>query len=207
MNVYQKLQQARVKLAGADMKKSGLNKFAGYKYFELADFLPIVQNIFAEIGLTGVVSFEGDRAFLRIFNQDKPEECIVIESPTAEAEMKGTLAIQRLGAVQTYLRRYLWVAALELVEHDAIDAAKPVDIAPRGSAKAAMVDSFAAMDVEEQKFLSELSVTVKAHLSEGRLDAAIKALEGLDADEKAAIWSLFDSQERAAIKAASKVAK
>jgi hypothetical protein len=38
------------------------------------------------------------------------------------AELKGCHAIQNLGAVQTYLRRYLWVAAMEIVEHDSLDA-------------------------------------------------------------------------------------
>ena len=49
MNVYQKLMAARLKLQNTDLKKSGHNKFAGYKYFELGDFLPTVQNIFNEL--------------------------------------------------------------------------------------------------------------------------------------------------------------
>jgi len=40
MNVYQKLNVARKKFHGIELKKSGHNKFAGYKYFELGDVYP-----------------------------------------------------------------------------------------------------------------------------------------------------------------------
>jgi hypothetical protein len=53
---------------------------------------------------------------------DKPEDKIEFKSPMSTAELKGCHAIQNLGAVQTYLRRYLWVAAMEIVEHDSLDA-------------------------------------------------------------------------------------
>ena len=43
MSVHKKLMQARIELQGKTMSKSGLNKFAGYSYFELSDFLPTVQ--------------------------------------------------------------------------------------------------------------------------------------------------------------------
>ena len=66
MNVYKKLMEARLKLQNTKLEKSGHNKFAGYKYFELGDFLPTVQNIFSELGLCGVVSYTQDLATLTI---------------------------------------------------------------------------------------------------------------------------------------------
>tara|TARA_R110000868_G_scaffold338326_1_gene599062 strand:- start:261 stop:944 length:684 start_codon:yes stop_codon:yes gene_type:complete len=126
MNVYKKLQQARLKLQSASLKKSGRNKFAGYEYFELADFLPTIQNIFAEVGLCGTVSFGTELATLTIVDVDATEATqpnfVIFSSPMSTAELKGCHAIQNLGAVQTYLRRYLWVAAMEIVEHDSLDA-------------------------------------------------------------------------------------
>jgi hypothetical protein len=47
---------------------------------------------------------------------------IHINSPMSSAALKGCHEVQNLGAVQTYLRRYLWVTAMEIVEHDALDA-------------------------------------------------------------------------------------
>jgi hypothetical protein len=112
---------ARLELQGRKLNKSGHNKFAGYKYFELGDFLPTIQEIFAQQGLCGVVSFLPDVAVLTITDMDDGT-CIYINSPMSSAALKGCHEVQNLGAVQTYLRRYLWVTAMEIVEHDALDA-------------------------------------------------------------------------------------
>lgn len=122
MSVYRKLQEARIELQSKPLKKSGKNKFAGFEYFELGDFLPTIQTIFTEKGLCGTITFYTDLAILTIVDVDKPEDKIEFKSPMSTAELKGCHAIQNLGAVQTYLRRYLWVAAMEIVEHDSLDA-------------------------------------------------------------------------------------
>jgi len=44
--VYTKLMEARLTLQNTALTKSGHNKFAGYKYFELGDFIPAIQKIF-----------------------------------------------------------------------------------------------------------------------------------------------------------------
>ena len=80
MSVHKKLMQARISLQSVEMKKSGLNKFAGYDYFELSDFIPHVQRIFNEIGLCGVVSYEREIAKLTITDTDGGGE-IIITSP------------------------------------------------------------------------------------------------------------------------------
>jgi len=126
MSVHKKLMQARVKLLSVDMKKSGQNKFAGYSYFELGDFIPHVQTIFNELGLCGVVSFTHSHAELTITDVEDGT-VIVVSTPMAEANLKGAHPIQNLGAVLSYQRRYLWMAAMELVEGDAIDSAPPVE--------------------------------------------------------------------------------
>lgn len=147
MSVYKKLQDARMKLQNTALKKSGHNKFAGYYYFELGDFLPSIQKICAEMNLCGVVSFDHNMAYLQI-NDTEDGTSVMFTSPMSSAALKGCHDVQNLGAVQTYLRRYLWVNAFEIVEHDALDAtlgadapkkpdtvAKPVPL-PTGEAKA-----------------------------------------------------------------------
>ena len=126
MSVHKKLMQARVKLLSVEMKKSGRNKFANYSYFELGDFIPHVQTIFNELGLCGVVSFTHSHAELTITDVEDGT-VIVVSTPMAEANLKGAHPIQNLGAVLSYQRRYLWMAAMELVEGDAIDSAPPVE--------------------------------------------------------------------------------
>jgi hypothetical protein len=125
MNVYQKLNKARLELQGTELTKSGHNKFAGYKYFELGDFLPTINSIFDKVGLCGVISFGSELATLTIVSVDDGSK-IEITSPMADAQLKGCHPIQNLGAVETYTRRYLWVTAMEIVEHDALDSSQPV---------------------------------------------------------------------------------
>jgi hypothetical protein len=122
MNIYQKLNAAREEFHTAKLKKSGHNKFANYYYFELGDFVIPALEIFKKHGLTSLISFGTEMAEMRIVNTEKTDEQIVITSPMSSAALKGCHEVQNLGAVQTYLRRYLWVAALEIVEHDALDA-------------------------------------------------------------------------------------
>lgn len=124
MNIYAKLQKARVILQSIDMSKSGLNKFAGFKYFELSDFIPHVNKVMDEMGLCGIVSISEGVATLTIHDSESPD-IITFSSPTADASVKGATQIQCLGSLHTYMRRYLWMMAMELVEHDAIDAVKP----------------------------------------------------------------------------------
>jgi hypothetical protein len=121
MSVYKKLNEARIELQGSQLTKSGHNKFAGYKYFELGDFLPTINGIFNNVGLCGVVSFASDLATLTITDTEDGSQ-LFITSPMGSANLKGCHEVQNIGAVETYQRRYLWVSALEIVEHDILDA-------------------------------------------------------------------------------------
>ena len=121
MNVYEKLLQARVDLQSKNLKKSGNNKFAGYTYFELADFLPSINEICNMLKLIPVTHFTQEIATLEIINAEKPEEIIYFTSPMASATLKGCHDVQNLGAVETYERRYLFMLAFEIVESDALD--------------------------------------------------------------------------------------
>ncbi|OHW63113.1 ERF superfamily protein [Andreesenia angusta] len=122
MNIYEKIQTAKVELQKADLKKSGQNKYAGYTYFELKDFLPKINEIFAELQLLSKVSFNSEVATLDIVDSEKPEDVVTFTSPMASAQLKGCHEIQNLGAVQTYQRRYLYTMALDIAESDALEA-------------------------------------------------------------------------------------
>jgi hypothetical protein len=193
--VYEKLQKARIKLQHTELKKSGHNKFAGYKYFELGDFLPAIQSIFFELKLCPVVSFGTELATLRIIDTENGG-CVTFTSPMAEAQLKGCHPIQNLGAVETYSRRYLYVTALEIVEHDAIDSSEPM------SAKPITVDVFQSMSAEDQEVIRSIGVEAISLLTKNDVQGAVDYINelGLDADSKTALWSLFDSKQRSAIK-------
>jgi hypothetical protein len=197
--VYAKLQKARMMLQAAPIKKSGHNKFAGYQYFELGDFLPTINEIFNELGLCSVISFDKELATLRVIDTDNGGT-ITFTSPMADANLKGCHPIQNLGAVETYSRRYLYVTALEIVEHDALDATTGAD-APK-SAKPITRDVFDSMDFNLQELIRSIGVQVISLLSMDDVAGAVEYIEQseLDADSKTALWSLLDSKQRAAIK-------
>lgn len=133
MNLYEKLLKARVDLQNKKIKKSGNNKYAGYVYFELGDFLPAVNEICLTYKLMPITTFSQEMATLTIIDADKPEDKIIFTSPMADATLKGCHAIQNMGAVQTYQRRYLMMVAFEIVENDMLDGitGKPEKTADR----------------------------------------------------------------------------
>lgn len=125
MTIYKKLNEARKQFHNRQLKKSGQNKFAGYSYFELGDFIVPAMEIFESVGLCGIVSFNKELATLAIVDTEDGTN-FAITSPMGTANLKGCHEIQNIGAVETYQRRYLWMAALEIIEHDAIDASEGV---------------------------------------------------------------------------------
>ena len=205
-SVHKKLMEARLLLQHAPLKKSGHNKFAGYSYFELGDFLPTINSIFYKTGLCGVVSFGKELASLTITDTEDGSE-IVLTSPMAEANLKGCHPIQNLGAVETYTRRYLWVSAMEIVEHDALDSSPPV----REEKQAPVITpTQGAMDnipQEELQYLQEMAVELIAMCEQGDPKAAWDKLEGenLDAEQKIALWTLLPSKVRSALKKAKEM--
>jgi hypothetical protein len=135
LKVCKKLIEVRNELQTMPLSKSGHNKFAGYKYFELGDFLPAIQGLFKKHGLCDVISFTQDLATMVIYDTDDGSS-VTFTSPMGSAQLKGCHEVQNIGAVETYQRRYLYVTALSIVEHDALDAvtgsqdSKPVEVKP-----------------------------------------------------------------------------
>lgn len=196
--VYEKLQKARVMLQSKELKKSGHNKFAGYKYFELADFLPTVNNIFAELGLCHTLEFYEDVAIMRVIDVNDGGDA-KFTCPMAAAELKGCHPVQNLGASITYITRYLLVMAMAIVEHDAIDSSEPIK--PK-SAKPVSVDVFDSMSEEDQTVIEGLAMDVHSLLHKDDVAGAVDFINHceLDADWKTALWSRLDSKQRSAIK-------
>lgn len=121
-NVYQKLNKARQMFLERGVQKTGKNMTIRYKYFELDDIVPAVTDIFNEIGLLSIVSFSETEAYLHIVDTDIPESEILFCSPMRfPTENKAVNPVQSLGAAQTYLRRYLYLLALDICEPDILE--------------------------------------------------------------------------------------
>jgi hypothetical protein len=126
MNIYTRLNAARAGFHMLKLAKTGFNSFSKYNYFELGDFLLPALETLSKHGLCAVVSFTDTIATLTLIEIDSGTS-IQITSPMGSADLKGCHAVQNIGAVETYQRRYLWVALMEIVEHDAVDQGPPAE--------------------------------------------------------------------------------
>ena len=129
MNIYQKLLKARAMFLEADVKKSGKHMKLTFKYFELDDIVPTAIRVFGEVGLIPVVNFTADTATMTIIDTDNPEDSVSFTAPFNQGEPivsnagnQVTSTIQALGASITYMRRYLYMIALDICESDGIDS-------------------------------------------------------------------------------------
>ena len=126
-NIYQKLMNVRTNFHKLELKKSGHNKFANFKYFELGDFLVPATKLLNEEGLCPIVTFNNEVAKMVLVNTDNPSETIEFTSPMRDLELKGANSMQSLGGVETYQTRYLYIQLLNIVESDSFDAVSGKD--------------------------------------------------------------------------------
>ncbi len=124
LNIYQKIQKARVELQKRDIKKTGLNKYSNYKYFELGDFLPHINDICLEVGLYTEFAYGEEEAFLYLIDCDDPAIKREWRTPIKVPALKGCTDIQAIGGSQTFSRRYLYMMAFEISETDIVNNAE-----------------------------------------------------------------------------------
>ena len=147
--LYGKLKQIKVELRKVINTKSGYNTHSKFKYYQLEDFLPQVLEAFSKYNIYNEYSidtdleiveertdFDGDGtphksvtkrpveyAYLYLKNLDNEDDEMVYRLKTAEASVYGAAAIQNLGAKITYMKRYVYMSLLDIVEPDAVDSA------------------------------------------------------------------------------------
>jgi hypothetical protein len=172
MNIYEKLNAARLQIAEKGLSKTGNNTFAGFKYFELSEILPVVTKVNADLKIFSAFSFLRDTATLEIVNTEKPEEKVTFSfaySPDG-AKLKACHQIQNEGAVQTYIKRYLYQNAYEIAEADQLDASVGRDEPKQGKqAKQAQAE---APKAPKKSFSDTI-----AEIAKDNKDAVEKALE------------------------------
>ena len=117
-SVFSKIQKARCLLQEREVKKTGKNQ--NFNYYQLDDILPPINEICNEVGICPIVSFNREVASLTIYCNEGGG-AIEFTAPMAAAKLPHGQEIQNLGASITYERRYLYMNAFEITEHDAID--------------------------------------------------------------------------------------
>ncbi len=133
MNIYEKMINVKMEFLQERIGKSGANRTM--KYFELSDIIPIVMPLFHKYKLVPVIRFSTEEAHLEIIDCEDPDmDTIMVTSPMSSCKLPNAHDVQNLGAVQTYLRRYLYMALLDVVEQDQVDNEKS-GFKPNGSFK------------------------------------------------------------------------
>ena len=120
--IFELLQEIRYELSKTKLEKTGYNKHLNFKYFELGDFLAVATQLFNEKGLCPIfnIIYDSNGIEMAVLKIVKGVEQIQFSTPTdTPTNMSG---IQALGAKITYLRRYLYLIALDIVENDVVDA-------------------------------------------------------------------------------------
>ena len=205
MSVYKKLNAVRLALHAMPLKKSGWNSYSEYHYFELADFLIPALKLLDENGLCGVV-IGGTDSMRLIVSETDGDGRIEFAVPLSSAKLKASHEVQNLGAVITYSRRYLWTLALEILEHDAVDASEP----QKPKAQTVAGEAFDALDSDTKDMLTRYAGEVKKAFEFDSGEAFTiyeKHKAGMDSDTQVAFWKLFDSKQRSSIKAAGEAAR
>lgn len=118
--VYKKILKIR-----EDMNKvSFTRETKGYKYTyldyptlcEKLDTLLYTNNLFIHI------TFEDNECKAFVFDVDKPEDKAVFTSPiVAENNVAGATPIQSIGAMHTYMRRYMKLLIFDIVIEDEVE--------------------------------------------------------------------------------------
>ena len=182
MPVHKKINEARIAFHALPLKKSGHNTFAGYKYFELSDFVIPALRIFNDVGLCAIISFSETTASMHIVDVEDGTQ-VIIHSPMGSANLKGCHEIQNIGACETYSTRYLWTAALCIVEHDALDATTGKDKeVPRSKfisqkQHATLMELVTATNTNLNLMCKHYKIDALIELQESRFDAVKATLE------------------------------
>ena len=199
MNVFQKLQLARVRFLEAGVDKSGKHMKLEYKYFELADIVPKAEQIFLEIGLMMVPSMYGDKATARVYNVNDREDFIDFVAPytpispiVSNAGNQVTNEMQATGSSITYIRRYLWQLVLDIVEHDSIDSGEydssPSPVSATTSTKKPPVTADKRQEIKKELTAPPAEAADKS--SVGDLKAVLKKLLELDSEQESFVQSI-----------------
>lgn len=116
----------RVKLQKSNLKKSGKNKFAGFDYFELGDFLPTLNELMEKEGVNDLFTIKDGEAVLTLIKREERQSYsipfVVFDTPLNSKGVKSMQDIQYLGALNTYYKRYLYINAFGITDGEIIDA-------------------------------------------------------------------------------------
>lgn len=186
-NIYQKLTEARAEFAKSGFSKNGRNDFSGYNYFQLDEILVRATEINAKIGICPVEYFTAENAILTLVNSEDKNDSVQFAVPMSTAKLKGCHEVQNLGAVISYLRRYLYQNAYAVCEAEMVDSGEyPPEEEPQKPKKPTLSEQ-----AKKLSAFAEWAKTQEKKNPEGVKDClalyGFKNIEGVTFDKIAAV--------------------
>lgn len=124
--LHMAIMQVRVELQKTNLQKSGKNSYAGFEYFELADFMPTLNELMLKNGIADIFSIKDEVVHLILTNGVEQIDYYLpfehFETPLNKSNQKQMQDIQYFGALDTYYKRYIYMNAFGITDGDVIDA-------------------------------------------------------------------------------------
>ena len=195
MNLNESIINVRVKLQNAKLKKSGKNKSAGFDYFELADFLPKLNELMLEEKMNDRFYIKDGYAILELQKDEEINQYTMpftmFETPTYRREnrdtgevydVKSMQDIQYLGALNTYYKRYLYLNAFGITDGEVIDSMNNDEITPKkreAKATESQLNLINKLDINiKNKILEKYNITKLEELNIKQASEIISNMKG-----------------------------
>lgn len=187
MNLNETIIKIRVELQNSKIKKSGKNRFAGFEYFELADFLPKLNELMLEYGVNDRYTIDNDLAKLELIKGEERQEYtmpfVIFPTPLNKNGTPSMQDIQYLGALNTYYKRYLYLNAFGITDGEVIDSMdsanlqKGITIKANGNIEKKTLDLLSKMSELELDTNSDHEEILKYYKVESNQDMTLEQLE------------------------------
>ena len=192
--IHQKIARIQKNLMAMKLPKSGENKFANFKYYELEDILPAIfkecynQELFLEF------SFSLEEAQLKVRNWNEPGESVItsVPMPGIVPLNRGMNIMQSEGSYITYLKRYLLTNLFLIMEKDVVDA-----IPQNNSVSESVVASDPVQKVREYIHSKDSTLEITPLMINQNRQKMVKTGK-LTKEESKIVFEWFKKQEREA---------
>lgn len=192
--IHQKIARIQKNLMAMKLPKSGENKFANFKYYELEDILPAIfkecynQELFLEF------SFSLEEAQLKVRNWNEPGESVITSVPMPEIVPlnRGMNIMQSEGSYITYLKRYLLTNLFLIMENDVVDA-----IPQNNNVSESVVASDPVQKVREYIHSKDKTIEITPLMVNQNRMKMVKSGD-LTKDESKIVFEWFKKQEKEA---------
>ena len=133
MCIHKKILNLREQFYNSGIEKKGYNTYSKFYYYRLQEIAPVAEALCKAMDLFTLVTFfrdDGGIGGKMMVLDIESKETLEITSGSGTAKLTACHDIQNTGAVQTYVRRYLWATLLDMVETEEVEPTDDIDGLP-----------------------------------------------------------------------------